>query len=49
MQRKKIFVNRKPIKVKSGYPVGCAIPRVEATAASSPESIWTTPGASVKK
>ena len=33
--------------VYSGYPVGCAIPNVHCTAASSPESICTTEGAIV--
>jgi len=41
--------NKYPTIVYRGYPVGCAIPKVAWTAASSPESICITDGAKVKR
>lgn len=41
------FVNKYPMMVNSGYPVGCAMPKVVATAESSPLSMNVTVGAKV--
>jgi hypothetical protein len=37
-----IMFQQRPSNVKRGYPVGCAIPSVQATTASSPESVNPT-------
>ena len=37
-----IMIQQRPSSVKRGYPVGCAIPSVQMTVASSPESVNPT-------